>query len=116
MQVQYNSCIAAERIFEAVFLYCIKHNICYIYRKKGGSRMGEAAAAIVSQQYKPRSPQQSHYYRCVEDHFESFELGYYERFSARYGFLRHKKKRVLLKNQNRFCSMTTLPPISLFII
>ena len=59
--------------------------------------MGEAAAAIVSQQYKPRNPQQSQYYRCVEDHFESFELGYDERFSARYGFLRPYVKDVMLR-------------------
>jgi hypothetical protein len=59
--------------------------------------MGEAAAAIVPHEYKPRNPQQSQYYRCVEDHFESFELGYDERFSARYGFLRPYVKDVMLR-------------------
>lgn len=59
--------------------------------------MGEAAAAIVPHEYKPRNPQQSHYYRCVEDHLESFELGYDERFSSRYGFLRPYVKDVMLR-------------------
>ena len=49
--------------------------------------------------YQPRNPKSSAYYRCVEDHFETFEQGYEDRFERRYGFYRpyvgHVKLRYL---------------------
>ena len=36
--------------------------------------------------YRPRRPEDSAYYQCVEDHFEDFEKVYEERFERAYGF------------------------------
>jgi hypothetical protein len=50
-----------------------------------------AAAATMypgTHTYRPRKPQQSPYYQCVEDHFETFEQVYDEQFNRRYGFFR----------------------------
>jgi len=44
--------------------------------------MLSAPAAV----YRPRNPQSSDYYRCVEDHFEGFVQLYEESFESRYGF------------------------------
>ena len=38
--------------------------------------------------YRPRRPQDSSYYHCVEDHFETFEQVHEERFERAYGFYR----------------------------
>jgi len=38
--------------------------------------------------YRPRRPEDSAYYQCVEDHFEHFEQVYEERFERTYGFYR----------------------------
>jgi hypothetical protein len=38
--------------------------------------------------YRPRKPQESQYYQCVEDNFETLEQVYDERFATRYGFFR----------------------------
>jgi hypothetical protein len=38
--------------------------------------------------YRPRQPQDSAYYHCVEDHFEDFEQVYEGRFERAYGFYR----------------------------
>ena len=38
--------------------------------------------------YRPRYPQATDYYRCVEDYFETFVGIYEERFSIQYGFWR----------------------------
>jgi hypothetical protein len=45
--------------------------------------------------YRPRNPQNSPYYRCVEDHFETFEQIYEERFERQYGFFRPYVARVI---------------------
>ncbi|MCX5824414.1 MAG: hypothetical protein NTY86_13145 [Deltaproteobacteria bacterium] len=44
-----------------------------------------AAPAAV---YRPRNPQSSDYYRCVEEYFETFVQIYGEHFSRQYGFWR----------------------------
>ena len=44
--------------------------------------------AEISLFYRPRNPQASQYYQCVEDHFETLEQVYDERFSRQYGFFR----------------------------
>ena len=36
--------------------------------------------------YRPRKPQDSQYYQCVQDHFETLEQVYGERFAKQYGF------------------------------
>jgi hypothetical protein len=38
--------------------------------------------------YKPRNPQVSGYYRCVQDHFEQLEMHWQDRYAPRYGFCR----------------------------
>ncbi len=38
--------------------------------------------------YRQRKPQDSAYYRCVEDYFETLEQVYQERFEQKYGFFR----------------------------
>ncbi len=38
--------------------------------------------------YRPRKPQDSQYYQCVEDHFETLEQVYNERIARHYGFFR----------------------------
>ena len=38
--------------------------------------------------YKPRNPQSSEYYRCVEAHFEELIAIWDERYISRYGFWR----------------------------
>ena len=48
-------------------------------RRKGPSENGL---------YRPRRPESSAYYQCVEDHFEEFERVYEERFERAYGFYR----------------------------
>ncbi len=40
----------------------------------------------VSPVYRPRKLQESQYYQCVEDHFETLERVYDERFAKQYGF------------------------------
>jgi hypothetical protein len=58
-----------------------------------------AATAIYpgTHQYRPRTPQQSPYYQCVEDHFETFEQVYDEQFNRRYGFFRSYVKEVIYR-------------------
>ena len=40
----------------------------------------------ISPVYQPRKPQESQYYRCVEDNFETLEQVYDERFAKQYAF------------------------------
>ncbi len=47
--------------------------------------------------HKPRKPQDSLYYQCVEDHFEEFERIYDDRFPKKYGFLRPYVKQVIYR-------------------
>jgi hypothetical protein len=47
--------------------------------------------------YRQRNPQNSPYYQCVEDHFETFEEVYDERFERRYGFFRPYVKQVIYR-------------------
>ena len=51
----------------------------------------------ISPVYRPRKPQDSQYYRCVEDHFEEFEQVYDERFTTKYGFFRAYVKQVIYR-------------------
>lgn len=47
--------------------------------------------------YRPRKPQGSQYYQCVEDHFETLEHVYDDRFAKQYGFFRSYVKRVIYR-------------------
>jgi len=51
----------------------------------------------ISPAYRPRKPQDSKYYQCVEAHFEGFEQIYDERFTAKYGFFRPYVKQVIYR-------------------
>jgi hypothetical protein len=53
-----------------------------------------AAPAAV---YRPRNPQASDYYRCVQDHFEAFRQVYEERFEWHYGFFRSYIQKVIYR-------------------
>jgi len=47
--------------------------------------------------YRRRDPQSSLYYQCVEDHFETFEQVYEDRFERQYGFFRPYVKQVIYR-------------------
>ena len=47
--------------------------------------------------YRPRNPQDSDYYRCVEDHFETFLQIYDDHFSRQYGFWRPYLENVIYR-------------------
>ena len=47
--------------------------------------------------YRPRKPQDSQYYQCVEDHFETLEQVYEDRFSRQYGFWRNYVRQVIYR-------------------
>jgi hypothetical protein len=47
--------------------------------------------------YRPRQPENSAYYQCVEDHFEDFEQVYEERFERAYGFYRPYLRSVIYR-------------------
>ena len=47
--------------------------------------------------YRPRKPQDSAYYRCVEDCFETFEQVYQERFEQKFGFFRPYVRQVIYR-------------------
>jgi len=46
----------------------------------------EAFVSILAAIYRQRNPQDSDYYRCVEDCFETFVQVYGEHYSRQYGF------------------------------
>jgi hypothetical protein len=47
--------------------------------------------------YRPRKPQTTAFYQCVEDHFESLEQVYDERFARQYGFFRPYVRNVIYR-------------------
>ena len=47
--------------------------------------------------YQPRQPQDSDYYHCVEDYFETFVQSYDEHFSTQYGFWRPYIEKVIYR-------------------
>ena len=47
--------------------------------------------------YRPRKPQDSQYYQCVEDNFETFEQVYEDSFERQYGFFRPYVKHVIYR-------------------
>jgi hypothetical protein len=51
----------------------------------------------ISSVYKPRKPQESQYYQCIDDNFESLEQVYDDRFAKKYGFFRPYVKQVIYR-------------------
>jgi len=51
----------------------------------------------ISPIYRPRNPQNSAYYGCVEDNFETFEQVYEDRFERKYGFFRPYIRNVIYR-------------------
>src|SRR5665647_535764 len=51
--------------------------------------------AVPAAVYRPRYPQTTDYYRCVEDYFETFVRIYDEHFSRQYGFWRPYVEQVI---------------------
>jgi len=47
--------------------------------------------------YRPRDPQSTPYYQCIEDHFETLEQVYEDRFERQYGFFRPYVKQVICR-------------------
>ena len=64
------------------------------HRPKTPSALIMSAPAAV---YRPRNPQSSDYYRCVEDYFETFVQIYDEQFSRQYGFWRPYIEQVIYR-------------------
>lgn len=52
---------------------------------------------LPAQEYRPRRPQESDYYHCVEDYFETFVNVYDDRFSRDYGFWRPYIEKVICR-------------------
>jgi hypothetical protein len=55
---------------------------------------GEIMSAVTAV-YRSRNPQSSDYYRCIEDHFETFIQVCEERFERLYGFFRFYLQKVI---------------------
>jgi len=53
--------------------------------------------AVPAAVYRPRYPQATDYYRCVEDYFENFVRIYDEHFSRQYGFWRPYVEQVIYR-------------------
>jgi len=53
--------------------------------------------AASSTVYRPRNPQATDYYRCLDDHLESFIQGYEEQFERSYGFFRPYLRKVIYR-------------------
>jgi hypothetical protein len=53
--------------------------------------------AVPAAVYRPRYPQATGYYRCVEDYFETFVRIYDEHFSRQYGFWRPYVEQVIYR-------------------
>jgi hypothetical protein len=53
--------------------------------------------------YRPRNPQLSDYYRCIEDYFETFVRIYDEYFSKQYGFWRPYIEQVIYRYLDAAC-------------
>ena len=53
--------------------------------------------AVPAAVYRPRYPQATDYYHCVEDYFETFVTIYDEHFSRQYGFWRPYVEKVIYR-------------------
>ena len=62
--------------------------------------------------YRPRNPQSSDYYKCVEDYFEHFVRIYDEYFSRQYGFWRPYVQQVIYRYLDAACPVPDTGEIS----
>ena len=62
--------------------------------------------------YRPRNPQSSDHYRCVEDYFETFVRIYDEHFSRQYGFWRPYVEQVIYRYLDAVCPVPDTGAIS----
>ena len=72
--------------------YSKTYSICL-----GNFSMRERNMPRISSVYKPRKPQESQYYQCIEDNVENPEQVYDDRFSKKYGFFRSYIKQVIYR-------------------
>jgi hypothetical protein len=56
--------------------------------------------------YRPRNPQASGYFRCVQDHFEPLEMLWHDRYAPRYGFWRPCVTDVIYRSKDGRTSKT----------
>jgi hypothetical protein len=54
--------------------------------------------AVQSAIYRPRNPQATDYYRCIEEHLEPFIQNYEQRFERAYGFFRPYLQQVIYRH------------------
>ena len=59
--------------------------------------------------YEPRNPQVSHYFHCVESHFEQLEELWDDRYVNRYGFWRPYVKEVIYDIWTAAICISALP-------
>ena len=57
----------------------------------------EGDMSLATAKYQPRHPQDTDYYHCVEDYFETFVQKYDDRFSRQYGFWRPYIEKVIYR-------------------
>jgi len=67
----------------------------YSFRMDLSVLSSEEDMPLSASEYRPRHPQNSDYYRCVENYFESFMQVYDEHFSRQYGFWRPPVEKVV---------------------
>ena len=60
-------------------------------------RLSEEDMTLPASVYRPHHPQDSDYYRCVEDYFETFVRNYDEHFTRQYGFWRRYLEQVIYR-------------------
>jgi hypothetical protein len=60
-------------------------------------RLLQPATKSTCDVYGPRQPQKTHYFRCVQNHFEDLEAHWEERYQRRYGFFRPYIKDVIYR-------------------
>jgi len=65
--------------------------------------LSEEDMSLPAAVYLPRRPQDSDYYHCVEDYFETFVQGYDEQFSRQYGFWRPYIEQVIYRYLDAAC-------------
>jgi hypothetical protein len=67
-------------------------------RKPHGAWREAKIMAAPAAVYRPRNPQATDYYRCVQDHLEPFIQVYEERFERTYGFFRPYLQKVICRH------------------
>jgi|YelNatPaOPRAMG01_1025707.scaffolds.fasta_scaffold52738_2 hypothetical protein len=69
----------------------------YSFRMDLSALPNEEDVSLSTAEYQPRQPQDSDYYHCVEDYFETFVRKYDEQFARHYGFWRPYVEQVIYR-------------------